>query len=207
MTTELDTKLVLGPRLAGTAMTPEEFDAVEEYDENYCYELINGVLVVTPFPLAEEVDPNEELGCWLRSYRDRHPRGSVLDATLPRRYVFTRSNRRLADRLIWTGLGRLPTRQSDLPTIVGDFVSAARRNRPRDYADKRREYLGAGVAEYWIIDRFRRTLTVFRNQSGGRQELVVREPDTYRPPLLPGFELPLARLLAVADSWAQPPAE
>jgi Uma2 family endonuclease len=207
MTTELDTKLVLGPRLAGTAMTPEEFDAVEEYDENHCYELINGVLVVTPFPLAEEAGPNEELGYLLRSYRHEHPRGPVLDATLPRRYVFTRFNRRLADRLIWTGLGRLPTRQSDLPTIVADFVSEARRHRPRDYANKRREYLEAGVAEYWIIDRFRRTLTVVRNQTGGPQEFVVRENETYQPPLLPGFELPLARLLAVADDWIQAPAE
>jgi Uma2 family endonuclease len=207
MTTELDTKLVLGPRLAGTAMTPEEFDAVEEYDEEYCYELINGVLVVTPFPEAEEAAANEELGYWLRCYRSEHPRGSVLDATLPRQYVFTRFNRRLADRLVWTGLGRLPNRQTDLPSIVADFVPAALRDRPRDYANKRREYLEAGIAGYWIIDRFRRTLTVVRNQPGGPQELVVRENETYQPPLLPGFELPLARLLAVADAWARSPAE
>jgi hypothetical protein len=31
-------------------------------------------------------------------------------------------------------------------------------------------------------------------------ESVITEQDTYTTPLLPGFELPLARLLAVADA-------
>ncbi len=200
MTTELAPKLVLGPRLAGTAMTPEEFDAVEEYDEDYCYELINGVLIVVPIPLAEETDPNEELGRWLRNYREQHPQGSALDKTLPQQYVRTPANRRLADRVIWAGLGRRPDFRRDLPTIVVEFVSAARRDRQRDYVDKRREYMEAGIAEYWIIDRFRRTLTVVRNHPDGPQEIVVRENETYQPPRLPGFELPLARLLAVIDT-------
>jgi hypothetical protein len=56
-----------------------------------------------------------------------------------------------------------------------------------------------GVVEYWIIDRFTRQMTVCRNAPEGLSELVVAEQDTYQTPLLPGFELPLARLLAVAD--------
>ena len=205
-TTEAATKLVLGPRLAGTAMTPEEFDAVEEYDENYCYELINGVLIVVPIPLGEETGPNELLGHWLIEYQQQ-PQGAVLDATLPQQYVRTPAQRRLADRVLWVGLGRMPDQRRDLPTIVVEFVSQARRDRQRDYVDKRREYMEAGVAEYWIIDRFRRTLTVVRNQPGGPQEVVVRENENYQPPLLPGFELPLAHLLAAADRWAQSRAE
>jgi len=31
-------------------------------------------------------------------------------------------------------------------------------------------------------------------------ETVITEQDTYTTPLLPGFELPLAQLLAVADA-------
>ena len=206
-TTEVAAKLVLGPRLAGTAMTSEEFEDVEEYDENYRYELIHGVLVVTPFPLEPEADACDELGYLLHKYQKEHPQGSALDATLYTQYVRTRTSHRLADRAIWTGLGRLPNLRRELPAIVVDFVSEARKDRLRDYIEKRREYMEAGVAEYWIIDRFRRTLTVVRNQPGGPQELVVRENETYQPPLLPGFELPLARLLAVADDWIQAPAE
>ena len=47
---------------AGMLMTPEEFDAVTECDERYAYELVSGVLVVTPIPSEAESDPNEELG-------------------------------------------------------------------------------------------------------------------------------------------------
>ena len=49
-----DASPILGPESAGMLMTPEEFDAVNDYDENYRYELIHGVLVVNPIPNPEE---------------------------------------------------------------------------------------------------------------------------------------------------------
>jgi Uma2 family endonuclease len=191
-------KVVLGPRLAGTLMTPQEFDAVERYNENYRYELIHGVLVVSPLPLPQETSPNELLGNLLFLFREQDPRGAVLDCTLPEQYIATTDSRRRADRVIWVGLGRLPDLQKDLPTIVVEFVSKAKRDRDRDYIEKRAEYLALGITAYWIVDRFRRTLTVCRP---GAEDLVVPEGETYRPPQLPGFELPLARLLAAADAW------
>ena len=42
-----ETRLVLGPELAGTLMTPDEFHDADEVDEDFRYELIHGVLVVT----------------------------------------------------------------------------------------------------------------------------------------------------------------
>jgi Uma2 family endonuclease len=190
--------LVLKPELAGTLMTPGEFDSAEDGAEGYIYEIINLVLVVTPPPLEGERDPNDELGFLLRLYREQHRRGASLDGTLPEQQVRTRRNRRRADRVIWAGLGRQPDPLRDLPTVVVEFVLAGKRNRLRDYGAKRREYIQAGVDEYWLIDRFRRILTVYRR---GKAVQVVQEHETYRTPLLPGFELPLARLLAVADRW------
>jgi len=190
--------VVLGPGLAGTLMTPEEFDAVEDYDEDYRYELIRGVLIVTPVPLPQEAGPNELLGHWLLTYRDQHPQGAALDYSLMEQYVRTEDSRRRADRLIWAGLGRLPKVKRDVPTIAVEFVSASKRDRWRDYIEKRNEYLALGVLEYWIIDRFRRTLTVCRADAEDR---IVAEGETYRPALLPGFELPLPPLLAAADMW------
>ena len=66
---------------------------------------------------------------------------------------------------------------------------------------KRVEYLALGVAKYWVIDRFQRTLTVFRPRKEAPLEQIVGESETYQTPLLPGFELQLARLLGVADDW------
>ena len=190
--------VTLGPGLAGTLMTPEEFDAVEDYDEDYRYELIRGVLVVTPVPLPQETGPNELLGYWLLGYRERHPQGAALDYSLMEQYVRTANGRRRADRLIWTGLGRLPRVKHDVPTVAIEFVSGSRRDRRRDYVEKRGEYLALGIVEYWIVDRFRRTLTVCRADAA---DLVVPEGETYRPAPLPGFELPVAPLLAAADMW------
>lgn len=194
----------IGLSSAGVLMTPAEFDAIRRSDPRFRYELIHGVLVVTRLPSLAEVDPNEELGHLLRNYRDRHPQGQTLNATIPERYVYLVNSRRRADRLIWAGLGRLPDEEKDVPTIVVEFVSRGKRDRQRDYEEKRREYLDLGVAEYWIIDRFRRRMTVHRQPPVVPAEVVVEEQGVYRTPLLPGFELPLAQLLVRADVWKKP---
>jgi Uma2 family endonuclease len=201
MSTVQTCNVVLRPELAGIYLTPDEFDAVEEAERGYRYELINGRLIVTPPPLEAERDPNEELGYLLRSYRDSHPQGSALNGTLSEQTVVTQTNRRRADRVIWTGLGRQPDPKLDLPSIVAEWVSQAKRDWLRDYVEKRQEYQELGIAEYWVFDRFRRILSVYRGTVEAPEQLVVHEGEVYRTPLLPGFELPLARLLAVADRW------
>jgi Uma2 family endonuclease len=197
--------VAIGPDLAGTSMTPEEFDAVTDWDEMYEYELIRGVLVVSPPTSVEERGPNELLGNLLFIYREQHPLGAAMDGTLPEHSVATPSgDRRRADRVIWAGLGRMPDPARDLPAIVVEFVSEGRRDRRRDYLEKRREYRAAGVREYWIIDRFRRAMTAIRRDegTGPEERLAIRDGQTYATPLLPGFELPIARLFESADRWA-----
>jgi len=73
----------------------------------------------------------------------------------------------------------------------------------RDYEEKRIEYRDLGVREYWIFDRFRRTLTVYRWQGKRWTKLTGREGETYATPLLPGFELSVSALLAVSDRYAE----
>jgi Uma2 family endonuclease len=194
-----------GPRDAGVPMTPREFET-SDFDENYCYELIHGVLVVTPIPLEQESDANEELGHWLRSYQDFHPQGKSLDLTLPERNVRTRRGVRRADRLIWAGLGRLPVTRGrmsrrDPPTVAVEFTSSRPADQRRDYQEKREEYRDAKVKEYWIVDRFARQMTVYFWRGSRWIRRVVREQETYTTPLLPGFELSLAKLLAVSDKY------
>jgi Uma2 family endonuclease len=196
-------------------MTPEEFDALPEsaFDPRFRFELIHGVLVAVPPPGAGERSPNDELGYMLRLYRGTHPEGAAMDETLPEQTVVAGALRRRCDRAVWAGLGRLPDLTRDAPTIAIEFVSGKSVDRRRDYEEKRREYLGAGVREYWIIDRFRRMMTVYRAGADGPVALTVQEQDSYQTDLLPGFVLPLARLLAKADDWQpktrprRPPAE
>ncbi len=125
---------------------------------------------------------------------------------MPGRTPHLADSRRRADRVIWAGLGRIPDPNTDVPAIVVEFVSKRHRDGVRDYEEKRRQYLAIGVQEYWIIDRFQRIMTIFRGQPGPGEpaEQIIKENEVYRTPLLTGFELPLARLLKVADDWARP---
>ncbi|HVJ84896.1 MAG TPA: Uma2 family endonuclease [Caulifigura sp.] len=183
----------------GMSMTVEEFRAAEEGEPGYRFDLIHGVLVVSPAPSAGERDPNGELEFRLRLYRRTHPQGSSLDLTLFEQELETSAGIRRADRVIWAGLGRKPDLDRDVPAIVVEFVSGTSRDRRRDYEEKRSEYIALGVKEYWIIDRFRRTMTVC---VGAEKPRIVRVKDIYSTPILPGFELPLAELFAITDSWA-----
>jgi Uma2 family endonuclease len=192
-------RLPLGPDSSGACLTPAEFDAAE-FEEGWRYELIHGVLVVSPPPLRKERDPNDELGYWLRRYQESHPQGRAMDATLPEETVVTPMDRRRADRVIYAGLGRDPE-EGEVPTVVVEFVSAGKRSLIRDYEEKRDEYLGIGVREYWIVDRFARCLTVYRRHGSSSSQQVVREGEVYTTPLLPGFELRLDGLLERADRW------
>jgi Uma2 family endonuclease len=194
-------RLRLGPRAAGMLLTPEEFDRAE-FKEGWRYELINEVLVVSPTPSRNERDPNEELGYSLRSYQEMHPQGAALDLTLHEETIETRRNRRRAGRVIWAGLGHLPD-LNEPPTIVIELVSRGRINRERDYVAKRAEYREIGVKEYWIIDRFAKSMTVFIFTEQGDRELVIPAGQTYATGLLPGYELPLGKLIDLANRWAR----
>ncbi|MCY2992767.1 MAG: Uma2 family endonuclease [Planctomycetota bacterium] len=70
LTVAIDPELLqLGPDANGSLLTPAEFDAAE-FEEGWRYELIRGVLIVSPAPSREERDPNGELEWLLRDY---HP--------------------------------------------------------------------------------------------------------------------------------------
>ena len=183
----------LGPADAGIPLTSDEFEKAD-YDEGYRYELIHGVLVVTPPPAEGERDANEDLGRWLRNYQDDHEEGSALDLTLPEHNIRTGDHNRRAERVIWTGLGRTPRTSGrldrrDIPSIVVEFPSVRPADQRRDYDEKKIEYRDAGVKEYWIFDRFRRTLTVYYWRGKRCTKKIVSEEETYSTALLPGFEL------------------
>ena len=123
-------RLRLGPRSAGLLLTLSEFDHAR-IQKGWRYELINGVLVVSPNPSRQERAPNETLGHWLHDYQEGHPQGSALDATLPEEEIETKQNRRRVDRAIWAGLGRDPE-EGEAPTIAVEFVSKGKINQERD---------------------------------------------------------------------------
>lgn len=128
-------------------------------------------------------------------------------ATLPRKRKRSKPKyRRKADRVIWVGLGRL-LRRVENPTVAIEFVSSRKRDRVLDYETKCTEYQKAKVQEYWILDRFQKIMTVHILEDGKYRKKVLHARQTYRTKLLPGFEVPLARLFTLADQWDEEPTE
>jgi Uma2 family endonuclease len=192
--------LQLDPHSNGMLLSPWEFDAAD-FEPGWRYELVNGVLIVNPAPLLAERDPNEELGHWLRNYQETHPEGAAVDFTVSEQTVHIGPHRRRVDRAIWAGLGRLP-QKNETPTITVEFVSEGKRDQQRDYEIKRVEYQTAGVREYWIVDRFQHTMTVYRFTRVSKwTKKVLSRRQTYTTQLLPGFKLSLTRLFKLADRW------
>ncbi len=199
MSTDLAPSRPLGPWANGMLMTPEEFDTATEWDPDYRYELVNGVLIVHDFAEIGVRVQTERLGYLLLRYQERHPEGHHLDATVFSEPIATMTSRWIAHRAIWAGMGRFPQSGRDIPTIAVEFTSESSRDRKRDFVHKRQEYEEIGVREYWVIDRFRRQMTVFR----GPDTHIVPDTEVYRTDLLPGFELPLAKLFSEAEAWSQ----
>ncbi len=102
------------------------------------------------------------------------------------------------------GSAGCPTPRRTSPRSSSNSSPAVARDALRDYEQKRDEYLAAGVREYWIIDRFRRIMTVYRKGAARARPRSSPKAETYQTDLLPGFVLPLARLLGRADLWKKP---
>jgi Uma2 family endonuclease len=187
----------------GLLMSLEEFESLTEddCDPRYRYELINGVVIVNPPPGDFEIDANDDLGHLLRIYQAT-PQGKVLDKTLFEREVRTRVGIRRVNRALWIGFGRSIRSKRDRATILVEFVSWGKRAALRDYQEKRDEYLEMGAKEYWVIDRFRRTMTVYYQPPANPAERVVKENEVYTTPLLPGFEMPLKRIIELASQYS-----
>jgi hypothetical protein len=83
-------------------------------------------------------------------------------------------------------LGR-PPKRGETPSIIGEFVSAGKRARERDYQEKRDEYMAIKVKEYWVFDRFERSMTVFIRRGNKVIKRVLRENEIYTTDLCPAL--------------------
>ena len=122
--------------------------------------------------------------------RVRIPNGNYRE---PDVMFLRKENFHLRSNRIWNGAD-----------LVMEIVSGDPMDRQRDYEDKLRDYAETKIAEYWIVDFERRTLTVHRLD--GERYTVHGE---YSPgqhatsALLPGFAIDVTTLFAVSDEIAE----
>lgn len=75
------------------------------------------------------------------------------------------------------------------PDLVIEVISQGAENERRDRTVKRQAYSKFGVREYWVVDRYQRTIEIYRLEQG--QLILVttlaNSNDPIRTPLLPEF--------------------
>jgi Uma2 family endonuclease len=162
--------------------------------EDRRYEVIDGELYLTPAPTPYHQIVKRRIEQHLLEHVQSRGLGEILDA--PCDVVLSRFDVLQPD-IFFIAAGRLSIMGekyiSDAPDLVVEVLSPGTRKRDRVFKPKR--YARFGVREMWIADPDRKTIEVFVNaEEGFRAQALYRGDDVLRSPLLPGLEIPLARV-------------
>jgi Uma2 family endonuclease len=178
----------VGPADHGRRMGLQEFrDA--EVQPGYHYELRRGVVVVSSSPDVNHAAQVDRVRRQLAPVRESGAIKAILDwphGKIPLRDLETVCHPDLCVYLAPVPMVDDPWDRW-IPAIVVEVVSPS--SVERDYEEKPNEYLAGSVAEYWIIDADKREMTVFRRRGKSWESpRVVRPPEAYETPSLPGLE-------------------
>lgn len=168
-------------------------------DDNNRYELIAGELFVSRAPGLPHQLVLQRLQLALGQYLQVNPIGIVApgagavfseyDSVIPD-LVFVKNER-------WEEIVA-NERFVAAPNLVIEVVSRGKENRDRDFKAKRQLYGRSGVAEYWIVDRESRSVSIFRLREQRLEESVVLgDSDDLTSPLFPGFAVSVASLFVL----------
>ncbi|MEQ9548083.1 MAG: Uma2 family endonuclease [Coleofasciculus sp. G3-WIS-01] len=154
------------------------------------YEIIDGELIVTRAPhwKHQEVTGNvyAQLQTWSRQTglgRAAIAPGIIFSATdsvIPD--VVWASNQRLEECLDESG------HLTDAPELVVEVLSKGNKDRQRDLELKLKLYSTQGVQEYWILDRQKQEIKVYRREQAMLKLVVTLfAQDVLTTSILPGF--------------------
>ena len=166
-------------------------------DDGKRHELIDGEHYVTPSPNTRHQCIVGVLHGLIWGYLESHPIGQVFSA--PFDVVFSMFDIVEPDLLYLSresaAKALTPDNVKGVPDLVVEILSKG--TRKRDETIKRQLYERSGVTEYWLVDPKMERVRVCRNeggQFGHPVELTRAADDVLTTPLLPGLELPLARV-------------
>ena len=185
----------MNPASAGARLTYDDFALFP--DDGKRHELIDGEHYVSPSPNIRHQRISITLVLLIGNWLEDHPLGQLF--TAPSDVVLSDfdvvepdllyvSNARAAALLT-------PANVQGAPDLVIEIGSPS--TRKRDETIKRHLYERAGVSEYWVVDPDTDVVRVYRRDGdmfGRAIELTREAGDVLTTPLLPGLELPLARI-------------
>jgi Uma2 family endonuclease len=161
------------------------------------HELIDGAHYVSPSPNTKHQSCVGAVFAAIWNLVQQHRTGQVFVA--PFDVLFSRFDVVEPD-ILFISQARLPvvlTEQNvqGAPDLVVEVGSPSTRR--RDETLKRQLYERCGVSEYWFVDPDIDVVRVYRLEGshyGPARELSLLAEDVLTTPLLPGLELPLARI-------------
>jgi Uma2 family endonuclease len=187
----------IGPADHGRRMSLADFDIVDG-QEGYRYELNKGVIEVTNIPHRRHFVQLVAIRNQLIVYQESSPGiiQAVGEGSDTKVLIESEQSERHPDIAVYTS----PMPDVDeiwsiwVPTIAIEIVSES--SIKRDYEDKPGEYLAFGIQEYWIVDGFKKQMTVLSRFRGQWKDKIVKPSQKYATRHLPGFSLDLKRVLA-----------
>ena len=145
-------------------------------DDGNKYELVRGELFVTPPPTYYHETISAKLTRILDPYVAKHGLGYVYHPRAVMRFGGSEVEPDLMVRQPPSD-AKADWDSAPLPTLIVEILSDSTRR--RDQNQKRELYLEAGVAEYWMVDPERRTITVVRKDE---PDVVAADTLVWSPP-------------------------
>lgn len=178
------------PRYAGLRMSAEEFLALPP--DGCRYELLDGVVIVSPSPLPNHQLVAGEIVDQVRPYVRAQKLGVVLQETDIQLTKRT-SGRHVVYRpeIVFIRAEHVPKikgRIDVVPDLIVEVISPGYRS--YDTVTKRTDYEAAGVGEYWIVDPQLEEFLFLRLVDGKYVE-VAAGGDVFESVVVTGFKLEL----------------
>ncbi len=165
------------------------------------YELIDGVLYVTPFPSYRHQHAATQLTILLGAFVHKHKLGHVFAAGLK---VVLDEPTGVGPDLAYIAAARMDRMQDDgyhgAPDLVVEVLSflvvEVLSSKPQlDRYIKLNKYAEAGIPHYWIVDPVNRSVSVYQ-LDGERYRLAheASKDETFSPKLFPDLHIQLNEL-------------
>ena len=176
--------------MISTAIKYTYADYLETSDDER-YELLHGELVMAPAPREIHQYVLINLIIAIGAFVKKHKLGKVYSA--PFDVVLSDTNVVQPD-LLFVSTARqhsiTPENIQGAPDLVVEILSPS--TAERDRSVKSDLYAEHGVHEYWIVDPYARTITVFLLNEGAFEEVdTYSEGETLTSPILTGFSIAL----------------
>lgn len=159
-------------------------------DDGKRYEIIDGELFVTRSPHLYHQGVVDAICTQLRKWSEASQLGNAFTGV---GIVFTDADNVIAD-LVWVTRERLNHILDEsghlrgAPELVVEVLSASPQDKRRDKELKLKLYSLQGVQEYWIADRQKTALEIYRREAGQlKLAATLYETDMTTSPLLPEF--------------------